>query len=188
MATKKSVKEKSAKKPQPVKKPSLAHSDGRRELAASIYIASFASGKPQTFSASIRQAGFPQISANRAKEIILECQVYKDWIAKKVGNISKIYVVDKLKNIADANIADIFKYSKGGYLSVNNLSELPRELTGCIESIKYNPKHDSISIKLYNKLSALDILSKINGYYAPVITDLTGDINFTFGKDNADRP
>lgn len=73
--------------------------------------------------------------------------------------------------IAFANIIDIFDFIeeptgskiilKGG---ATKLSELPREITSCIQMLKQTK--DGIEVKLYSKDNALAQIARMKGYYA----------------------
>lgn len=79
-------------------------------------------------------------------------------------------ILDKFGQIAFADITDVFDFDttknkimlKGG---AKKLSELPREITGCIQSLKQTK--DGIEVKLYAKDNALAQIARIKGYFAP---------------------
>lgn len=79
-------------------------------------------------------------------------------------------ILDEFGKIAYSNIVDIFDFDivknkimlKG---DVKTLSELPREITACIQSLKQT--RDGIEVKLYAKDSALSQIARILGFYAP---------------------
>jgi hypothetical protein len=79
-------------------------------------------------------------------------------------------ILDGFGQVAFANITDIIDYDAesdkitlaGG---ANKLSDLPREVTDCIASIKQTKA--GFEIKLYSKDQALVQIAKMMGYYAP---------------------
>lgn len=78
-------------------------------------------------------------------------------------------ILNEFGEIAFSNIIDIFDYDsikdkiilKGG---AKKLSELPREITACIQSLKQGK--DGIEVKLYSKDNALAQIARIKGYFS----------------------
>ena len=82
-------------------------------------------------------------------------------------------ILTEFGEIAFANIIDIFDYNNAtGKLMLvggaKKLSELPREITACISSLKQNK--DGIEVKLYCRDNALSQIAKMKGHYAPIKT------------------
>lgn len=79
-------------------------------------------------------------------------------------------IIGAFGQIAFADITDVFDFDneknkiflKGG---AKQLSELPRSITGCIQSLKQT--RDGIEVKLYAKDNALAQIARIKGYFAP---------------------
>ena len=83
---------------------------------------------------------------------------------------SLVNILNGFGQIAFADIIDIFDFDEvknriiliGG---AKKLSELPRSITGCIQSLKQTK--DGIEVKLYSKDNALAQIAKMKGHYAP---------------------
>ena len=99
------------------------------------------------------------------------------------GDIHKVVdpqlkrVVDELGHIAFANVVDLWESETvinmdvpgdpqvATRLSLKNLTELPREITAAIQSVKINADGE-VEIKMCDKQGALDKLMKHHGGYA----------------------
>lgn len=103
----------------------------------------------------------------------------KGYIGARIKEIQndldkdKIYEIDDILGnfgkIAFANITDIFDFDsvankiilKG---NASKLSELSRDITDCIQSLKTTK--DGIEVKLYSKENALAQIARIKGFYS----------------------
>lgn len=85
------------------------------------------------------------------------------------------HVFSELLKIATVNIQDAYKDGE-----LMEVEELPRHIADAIQEIKttYDPKTNATSttIKLYNKLQALDMLAKHVGFYNEhIVKDVDGE-------------
>ena len=88
---------------------------------------------------------------------------------KKKSDITKEEAVGILADIARANISDMLNVKATGdfvSVSVKDISRLPASLQRCILSIKSTDK-GGYELKLYNKIDAIDRLSKLLGWDEP---------------------
>lgn len=152
----------------------------KRELTAkqakfaSFYVKS--SDASDSYRKSYDAAKMSMESVNRAAhELLKNANVTAriEYLQSKVDE-AEIYSIDKVLSgfgqIAFADITDVFDFDttknkimlKGG---AKKLSELPREITGCIQSLKQTK--DGIEVKLYAKDNALAQIARIKGYFAP---------------------
>lgn len=116
-------------------------------------------------------AGYSKKTArSKASQLLLEDEVQK-YLAELKQEIKKEYdinvaeLVNDFKLMKDANITDIFDI-EGGRLILKEgkkLSDLPREITGNIKSIKETS--NGLAIEMYGRDGALRDLAKIAGLY-----------------------
>ena len=152
----------------------------KRDKAIQIYLVSLSTDKPKTMLDSMLEAGYAETTAKHGAHELKEHPLYKAWIEKQTGNTfaSKDALEKRLYGWLTANINDFFDFKeveihKGTgknkitytktFMNIKELAELPRELTNCIESIKETKF--GIEIKLVSKVSAMDMLCKINGLF-----------------------
>lgn len=73
-------------------------------------------------------------------------------------------ILDGFARIAFANITDLFDIEGDKIkLKAQKLSDLPREITDCIQSIKQT--REGLEVKLYSKDAALSSIAKLKGYF-----------------------
>lgn len=85
-------------------------------------------------------------------------------VLQERSNITKDEAVKSLTNITRACITDILT-AKGKCISVKDLKALPYEIRQCIKSIKSGK--NGIAIEMYDRITAIDKLSKMLGWYTP---------------------
>ncbi len=90
---------------------------------------------------------------------------------KNRSDLKKDEAVNELSNIVRVRITNIMQI-KGDTITVRNLEELPDEIVSAISSIKQT--NAGIEIKLYDKISAIDRLSKMKGWDEPTKNEHTG--------------
>lgn len=80
------------------------------------------------------------------------------------SDITKDEAVRELSNIVRNRITNVLT-AKGHSVTVKNIENLPDSVVSCIQSIKETK--NGIEIKLYDKIAAIDRLSRILGWDAP---------------------
>ena len=105
----------------------------------------------------------PNISA------AIEEETKRHW-KNRESEIEKEYTFQKVKNIAESDIADVVDIVNGN-LIVRDLADIPAEIRGCIQSIKavktsketkYGmDEAQMFEVKLYDKLRAIELMAKI---------------------------
>ena len=94
------------------------------------------------------------------------------------SDITKDEAVRILSDIARANIVDTLSVSKSKDFTtilIDDITKLPLSTQHAILSVKSNEK--GYEIKLYNKIEAIDKLSKLLGWDAPVKQEIAGNTN-----------
>lgn len=94
------------------------------------------------------------------------------------SNFTKDNAVSILRDIATANVTDVFVVNQGkNYTTilVKDLSTLPMNVQRAIMSVKSSDK--GFEVKLYSKIDAIERLSKLLGWDEPVKADVKADIN-----------
>jgi hypothetical protein len=150
--------------------------------------------------ASMVKAGFAKSTATKCCQQLKKHPVYIEWTEANVKKnvVTKELLNEKLLRWANSNITDYFdfgdfKIDKGDkteyrFVSVKDLTELPREITDCISEIQETP--GGLRIKLIDKLAAVAKLAEINGLVAPRQMEVGGKdgkpiaMTFTFGAAN----
>lgn len=95
---------------------------------------------------------------------------------KDRSDITKTEAIKELTNIVRSRVTNVLN-AKGKTVTIKSLSELPDEVIACISSIK--SVKGGIEVKFYDKISAIDRLSKLLGWDSPQETDIrfTNDLN-----------
>ena len=93
------------------------------------------------------------------------------------SDITKIEAVKELTNIVRARVTDVL-FARGTTIKIKNLEELPDHIVSCISVMK--KVKGGIEIKLYDKISAIDRLSKLLGWDEPSKIDIHGSVNTSF--------
>jgi len=90
------------------------------------------------------------------------------------SDISKDEAVKELTNIVRARVTDVLT-AKGLTVRIKSLDELPDDVVSCISFIK--KIKGGIEVKLYDKIAAIDRLSKLLGWDEPARVDLQGSVS-----------
>lgn len=98
-------------------------------------------------------------------------------ILQERSDISKDEAVRELSNIVRARVTDVL-FAKGTTIKIKNLEDLPDHVVSCISVMK--KVKGGIEIKLYDKISAIDRLSKMLGWDGLTRVDLQGSVNTSF--------
>ncbi len=93
---------------------------------------------------------------------------------KEKSDISKEEAVRLLTNMVRCNVSDIL-HIKGTRVTAKDINKLPKEFQSVIHSVK--KVKGGIEIKLHDKISAIDRLSKMLGWDVPDKQGLLGEIN-----------
>ena len=96
---------------------------------------------------------------------------------QKKSDISKDEAVKELTNIVRCRVTDVLN-AKGKTVTIKKLEDLPDGVVACISSIK--SAKGSVEVKFYDKISAIDRLSKMLGWDDPFRVDLQGSVNTNF--------
>lgn len=104
----------------------------------------------------------------------------KDKIRKRVDEIrdemnercmlKKEDALMELTNIVNARITGLGEI-RGNKFTVKDMNDIPDNLVSCIQSVKST--RDGIEVKLYDKISAIDRLSKMLGWDKPTNNNST---------------
>ena len=163
-----------------------AKNSPKEDLAAFLLIDSLNKKKPISSQKAMDDAGYTPKTAKSTCHKLKTHRFYKDWLKSRTDNAfaSKEAIEKRLYRWLTANINDFFDFVDGD-ISIKDLKSLPREITNCIESIKKN--RGGIEIKLVSKVSAMDMLCKINGLFVTkheVSGKDGGPIMHYLGSDN----
>lgn len=90
------------------------------------------------------------------------------------SDISKDEAVKELTNIVRCRVTDVLN-AKGKTVTIKKLEDLPDGVVACISSIK--SAKGSVEVKFYDKISAIDRLSKLLGWDEPERVDLQGSVS-----------
>jgi phage terminase small subunit len=93
---------------------------------------------------------------------------------QKRSEITKDEAVRELTNIVRVRITDILR-AKGVEVTIVDINELAPEIVACISSIKAT--RVGIEVKLYDKIAAIDRLSKMLGWDEAVQVDIKGSLD-----------
>ena len=111
------------------------------------------------------------------QEILAEIELIREEIVRKKGSLSQEEVVKEFKLIAEANILDF--YDEMG--NVKDIDEMDKEKARCVKEIvrTVNPKTGAVTVKvtMHDKISALQNLGRIGGYYAADNGQSQGNVN-----------
>lgn len=83
---------------------------------------------------------------------------------QKQSDIRKDEAVKELSAIVRARITDVLS-AKGASVRIKDIESLPDDVKACIASVK--KVRGGIEVKLYNKIAAIDRLSKMLGWDEP---------------------
>jgi len=93
--------------------------------------------------------------------------------------LKKEDAVRELANIVNARITGIGDIKEGKFI-MKDLNGLPDSVVSCIQSVR-NLRDGGIEVKLYDKISAIDRLSKMLGWDEP--TNTNANVNFVIGDE-----
>lgn len=93
--------------------------------------------------------------------------------------LKKEDAIRELANIVNARITEIGNMS-GGKFVIKDLSSIPDSILSCIHSVR-NTRDGGIEVKLYDKIAAIDRLSKMLGWDEP--TNTNANVNFIIGDE-----
>ena len=85
------------------------------------------------------------------------------------SDITKTEAIKELTHIVRSRVTNVLN-AKGKSVVVKSLSELPDDVVACISSIK--SVKGGIEVKFYDKISAIDRLSKMLGWDVPEVKDV----------------
>ena len=163
-----------------------AKTTNKKDLAIKCLLESFADGKPLSLKQAMMKGGYTERTAHGRCHELKNHPLYKKWQANQTKNAfsSKEALEKKLHTWLEADVRDYFD-TKNGHITIKDLSLLTKDIANCIESIK-ETRH-GIEIKLVSKVSAMDMLCKINGLFVTK-HELTGEgggpIMHYLGSDN----
>jgi len=103
--------------------------------------------------------------STRVKQLQLALQERSD--------IAKDEVVKELTAIVRARITDVLNI-KGSKVTIKKLEDMPDHVVSCIASVK--KAKDSIEVKFYDKIAAIDRLSRMLGWNEADRIDLKGSV------------
>lgn len=83
---------------------------------------------------------------------------------KEQSDITKEEALKELSNIVRGRVTDVLT-ARGKTVTVKSLKDLPDEVVACIASVK--SVRGGVEVKLYDKVSAIDRLSRMLGWDAP---------------------
>jgi phage terminase small subunit len=92
---------------------------------------------------------------------------------QKRSDITKDEAVKELTNIVRSRVVSVMKV-KGTRVTVKSLDELPDELVSCISSVR--KVKGGIEVKFYDKIAAIDRLSKMLGWDKASKIEVTGSV------------
>lgn len=119
---------------------------------------------------SARLSGYAKDSAKTSAYRLLKNEKIKQKIKELKSeildelNVSPAYILNKLKNLAEANINDYYEKDSEGKLKLKDITKLPKALTERIQSITPTA-NGCYKLQLYNKKEVLVDLAKIQGMY-----------------------
>ena len=90
------------------------------------------------------------------------------------SDITKEEVLKELTYIVRARVTDVMS-AKGLTVKVKDLKDLPDDVVSCISSIKKTK--GGIEVRFYDKIQAIDRLSKMLGWDEPSKMDIKGSID-----------
>lgn len=88
-------------------------------------------------------------------------ELKKALLEKKELRIEDI--LEELKNVGRSNIQDYVKKGDEKFVIFKNVDDLPPEIAGAIESIKFSEK--GVELKLHSKLKALELAGRYHGMF-----------------------
>ncbi len=181
-----------------VKKKRFTRVTAKAQWVAAVNL--FIKGGAKNGRAAMLKAGLPESTAEKQSHRLKKHPIYIEWIKANVKKniVTKEALNEKLLRWASSNVVDYFNFgdfavTKGEnteyrFISVKDLTGLPREITDCIAEIQETS--NGIRIKLVDKLAAVSKLAEINGLIAPRQMEVGGrdgkpiEMKFIFGDAN----
>jgi len=117
------------------------------------------------------KAGYTKKTAsNTASRIVKDpkFKAVKAYVLREIEEsmgLSKLTILDRLKEMAQANITDFLEIRKGKIMLKNNIEstdDLPDGIKRSIKAIKKN--RSDIEIVMHDQMKALEMLTKLLGY------------------------
>lgn len=117
------------------------------------------------------KAGYSKKTAHSTASTIVKnpkFKTVKSYVIREIeesAGLSKLTVLDRLKEMAEANIADFMEVRKGKVTlknEVESTSDLPESIQRCIKGFKQT--RDGVEIIMHDQMKAMEILNKMLGY------------------------
>lgn len=117
------------------------------------------------------KAGYSTKTAHSTASTIVrnpKFKVVKAYAIREIeesAGLSKLTVLDRLKEMAEANIADFMEVRKGKVTlknKVESTSDLPESIQRCIKGFKQT--RDGVEIIMHDQMKAMELLNKMLGY------------------------
>lgn len=105
-------------------------------------------------------------------KIALRVKQLQDALQKR-SDITKDEAIKELSAIVRSRVTDVLS-AKGMTVRVKSIEELPDEVVSCISSIK--KIKGGIEVKFYDKIAAIDRLSKMLGWDKATKIDMQGSV------------
>ncbi|MEA4980743.1 MAG: terminase small subunit [Petrimonas sp.] len=105
-------------------------------------------------------------------KITVRVKQLQDALQKR-SDITKDEVIKELSSIVRSRVTDVLS-AKGMTVRIKSIEELPDEVVACISSIK--KIKGGIEVKFYDKIAAIDRLSKMLGWDKATKIDMQGSV------------
>lgn len=105
-------------------------------------------------------------------KITVRVKQLQDALQKR-SDITKDEAVKELSSIVRSRVTDVLS-AKGMTVRIKSIEELPDEVVACISSIK--KIKGGIEVKFYDKIAAIDRLSKMLGWDKATKIDMQGSV------------
>ncbi|SFL00300.1 phage terminase small subunit [Porphyromonadaceae bacterium KH3CP3RA] len=105
-------------------------------------------------------------------KIALRVKQLQDVLQRR-SDITKDEAIKELSAIVRSRVTDVFS-AKGMTVRIKSIEELPDEVVACISSIK--KIKGGIEVKFYDKIAAIDRLSKMLGWDKATKIDMQGSV------------
>lgn len=115
--------------------------------------------------------------------IVVRVKELQDELKKK-SDFTKDEAISILSDIARSNIVDVLDIKNNNSFTtilVKDISTLPNSVQRAIFSLKSTDK--GYEIKLYNKIDAIEKISKILGWDAPIKSESTTKVKMVIGDE-----
>ncbi|MPM34677.1 hypothetical protein SDC9_81264 [bioreactor metagenome] len=105
-------------------------------------------------------------------KITVRVKQLQDALQKR-SDITKDEAIKELSSIVRSRVTDVLS-AKGMTVRIKSIEELPDEVVACISSIK--KIKGGIEVKFYDKIAAIDRLSKMLGWDKATKIDMQGSV------------